>query len=1185
MGSSCCDFPHPNPLYLSSLSPKSAQASEQQWKQLRRDCLSKEISRIGSVLFHFAQAASDGAGLAGVDTRGCDGRRERCRRRHEDAPAMAAVLEALLPYVKKMITDMAEEEVGLLLGVHGEMEKLGRNLGNVKAFLADAERRRIKEELVQGWVRMLKGVIYDATDVLELGQLKAEERRESKLGRSIEKMPGCFQPFLFCLRNPVFAHKIGSRIKELNQRLEDIHKEAAKFNFLTATLNSYPEHKTEAEHSSTQRMTSEFIPSSIVGEQIERDTRLLVHELTIPIDENHDIMKVVSIVGMGGMGKTTLAQKILKDATIEQNFKIKIWLSITQQFNEVELLRSAIKHAGGDPGMEQHDNTLLTQTLTNALSASKFLLVLDDMWSIRAWENVLSVPVTNASHNQLGSRVLITTRSEDLAPRMQQPFYQHHVNPLNEGDAWSLLKSRLPQLPNQVARVDGLRDMGMKIIKKCDGLPLAIKIIGGLLSTMPQTERGWEALLNHDAWSSHGLPEELDRRLYLSYEHLSPQLKQCFIYCSLIPKGEEIIQSDVIGMWISEGFIQPQGGSSSHDDDDRLEEVAEEYYRELIKRNLIEPTNQITRYKCIMHDVVRFFAKFIAREESLVVVKNKLGIATCGDKGPLRRLCIRQSITEAEWAILQRQRSLRTLIILSGTNLNLGDAFSNFSCLRVISIQGASSDSLVQFLCQLKHLRNLDLKDTDISRLPDDINKMKFLHYISLVDCKKLDHLPSTIVKLQQLRFLNIRGCNVTVVPKGFGRLTNLRRLYSFLVHMDMDGNGGWCSLEEIGPLSHLRRLEIKGLENVSAGSWAEKAMISSKGHLSYLVLQCSSSRYMGSRDEIEKQQQQKATEEVFEKLCPPTCVEQLWVEGYFGRHLPHWMIIRATSAFKSLRYLTMKDLPCCTQLPDGLGQLPSLEALAIEDAPAIKIIGPEFQASSSSVAVGGGVAPSTSVAFPSLTDLFLKGLCEWEEWEWEEQGEDVTADAMMAMPTLKELTIDNCKLSRLPPGLASSKRHALRELYLYELGNLACVENFPSVVELDVFDCPELKRITGLSRLQRIRIIRCRNLEVLEGVPALDSFVLKDSHMETLPEYLRGVNPRHLELTCSRELCESLSAGSSEWDKISHIRTHAIYCWNSDQHAYIQVQMKSDPSAGGARLRLEAGSSQSKVAPATPTS
>jgi hypothetical protein len=102
--------------------------------------------------------------------------------------------------------------------------------------------------------------------------------------------------------------------------------------------------------------------------------------------------------------------------------------------------------------------------------------------------------------------------------------------------------------------------------------------------------------------------------------------------------------------------------------------------------------------------------------------------------------------------------------------------------------------------------------------------------------------------------------------------------------------------------------------------------------------------------------------------------------------------------------------------------------------------------------------------------------LTEWEEWDWEEQGEDETVDASMAMPALMSVTMKNCKLSCLPPGLASSKRLALRELYLYELTKLTSLENFPSVVELDVFDCSELKRISGLSRLQKIRIVSPRS-------------------------------------------------------------------------------------------------------------
>jgi hypothetical protein len=407
------------------------------------------------------------------------------------------------------------------------------------------------------------------------------------------------------------------------------------------------------------------------------------------------------------------------------------------------------------------------------------------------------------------------------------------------------------------------------------------------------------------------------------------------------------------------------------------------------------------------------------------------------------------------------------------------------------------------------------------------------------------------MIKLVHLRSLDITGSKVSVVPKGFGGLTNLRLLYGFPVYVDdIDHAGGssWCSLQELAPLSQLRKLMLHGLEKVPASWMAEKALISSKGQLSYLEFNYNSA----GGGEVEQQRQQSVIqEEVLKKLCPPTrSLENLTVEGgYAGRQLPNWMRAPASVAdFKSLRFLKLENLPCCTQLPEGLCCLPCLELLIIEDAPTVKRIGPEFQAPSSLP------APDTSVVaalapppFPKLRELRLVELCEWEEWEWnDDEGCDTeqqgSAKDTMAMPCLEKLTIDNCKLSHLPPGLTSMKRHALRRLNLYELTNLSSVENFPSVVELDVFDCPELKRISGLSRLHKIRIIRCPKLEELEGVPVLDSLTLNDGTMETLPSYLTGVSPRYLSLSCNKKLYGSLSSqGSSEFNKISHIGKHDI--------------------------------------------
>jgi hypothetical protein len=358
---------------------------------------------------------------------------------------MAAVLDALAPYVKKLITDMAEEEVSMLLGVSGEISKLEDNMESIKAFLTDAERRRLTDQSVQRWVKKLKDSMYDATDIIDLCQLEASKRKESKGGSMDEKAPGCCQSLLFCVQDPVFAHKIGNHIKALNQRLEDIRKGADQFNF-NINLVSYQDRRmtSHTEHSS-RKAISEFDESAIVGKNVENDMKLLIQELIT--DDNSNI-KVVSISGMGGIGKTTLTQKIFKETTIQEHFKTKIWLSIGKNFDDAELLRSAIKHAGRDHG-EERDMSLLVRTLTDALSASKFLVVMDDIWSDEAWSNALRVPIRNASRNIPGSRVLVTTRLKDLASKMGESFHRHHVSPLDEEDAWFLLKKQLT--PNQVS--------------------------------------------------------------------------------------------------------------------------------------------------------------------------------------------------------------------------------------------------------------------------------------------------------------------------------------------------------------------------------------------------------------------------------------------------------------------------------------------------------------------------------------------------------------------------------------------------------------------------------------------------------------------------------------------------------------------------------------------------------------
>ncbi|XP_037471775.1 putative disease resistance protein RGA3 [Triticum dicoccoides] len=895
------------------------------------------------------------------------------------------------------------------------------------------------------------------------------------------------QPFLFCVKNPGFANEVGGRIKKLNDELATIRMGVADFNFID--LGSYEERRRPPTSSASypRRENAQFVQSDLVGDQIKKNTEELVQKLISTDHRDHGIgssnmVKVVGIVGQGGIGKSTLAKKVFASEAIKEEFKIKIWLSVTQQFNKVDLLRAAISQAGGKHG-DENDETILVQDLTDALSKKKFLLVMDDVWNQEAWENVLRTPIPNAADTQPGSRVLVTSRKVDVVRSMGASILR--VDTLNDEDAWCLLKKQLPQ-PQVGAGsdFDELKDIGMKIVKKCDGLPLAIKVMGGLLSTRNPNERDWENVLHKDfGWKEEDGPgEKLNYSVSLSYDDLSPELKQCFLYYSLLPKGSDFKKKTIISMWICEGFVQHDGRSESDQVD--LEQIGDDYHRELVARNLLEPddsNNNIWEYT--LHDVVRSFAQFMAKEEVLVVHKDQVDIRNLlSENKNLCRLSIKSTHSELEWTILEKQGRVRTLFFVD-CKIKPGGSLANFASIRVLDISSEESDWLVDTLCNLKHLRYLSFSGTDISRLPDDIHKMRFLQHIQLTNCTKLDKLPDSITKLAFLRCLDLRWSRVEVIPRGFGGLTGLRSLLGFPVKMD----GEWCSLEELEALSHLRILSVQSLENVPGSSVAKRAQISNKENLEYLELNC----YKGETDEVHQigVEQQERIEAVYDELCPPPArLETLLIRRYFGGRLPNWLQSPAATSFKSLKHIGLEHITHCTRLPDGLCMMRSLENIQIIDAPAIEHVGPDFQTHDAARGEGG-------VAFPSLRELVLSGLSGLKEWDWEEEAEQ---SKVIAMPALEHLVLVDCKkLTHLPRGLASARRHNLRILELEKLPLLEYVENFPSVVELKVYVCPELKRISGLSKLRTVDIYDCPKLKLLEGVSVLDSMELDEEHWE----------------------------------------------------------------------------------------
>jgi NB-ARC domain/Rx N-terminal domain len=349
---------------------------------------------------------------------------------------MAMILDAFMSKFSGLLTQMMQDEVGMLLGIHGQIEKLNRTVGYIRPVLYDAEKKKTKNRAIEHWLMELKDVMYDADDVIDLCEIKAEERL-TDCSSCLSPNACCCSPFLSCIRNPLFAHKIGSKIKDINGRLEEIAKRKADLGLIELQITHALSDQVRRVDSIISRKTDpSIVQDDIVSEKIEEDTKMLVNWLTEDLKGAREKVVAVAIVGMGGIGKTTLAKRIFNDPIIQEEFSLKVWACVSKEVKGEELLKGIIREAGGDHGAKQQRSELVS-LLESRVRGKKFLLVLDDVWaeSQAVWHDLLRAPLMSGAD---GSRLLITTRDERVANRMWAAKL-HHVERLCDEDGWSLL--------------------------------------------------------------------------------------------------------------------------------------------------------------------------------------------------------------------------------------------------------------------------------------------------------------------------------------------------------------------------------------------------------------------------------------------------------------------------------------------------------------------------------------------------------------------------------------------------------------------------------------------------------------------------------------------------------------------------------------------------------------------------
>ncbi|XP_058079925.1 putative disease resistance protein RGA3 [Magnolia sinica] len=977
------------------------------------------------------------------------------------------VVSGLLQVIIERLASPILEQCELLWGVRNEIENLRSKLSTIQAVLEDAEEQLVKSKALQNWLGKLKCVVYDADDILDDFTIEMEAEPKVEAKRKKVEIGDCFKKVGTFFSASKSRSNMADKIKEIGRRLDAIAEERSKFHL--------KEVERVLEIRGQESTYSFVIESDVYGREEDKKE---VMELLISKDNGEDVT-VIPIVGMGGLGKTTLAQLAFNDERAVKHFKLRMWVCVSDDFSVSRVTKDILESASNNK-CDLQNMDQLQRHLREKLSGKKFLLVLDDVWEENPenWDRLKQLLRGGAR----GSKIIVTTRSKKVASIMGT-IPSLHLTTLSEADCWSLFKQRAfahgrQEHPNLVMH-------GKEIVKKCGGVPLAAKTLGSLMRLKTE-EREWLLVRESEIWN---LPEEDNHiltALKLSYYHLPSHLKQCFAYCSTFPKDYRIEKKKLIRLWMAEGFLQ-----SSSDGIKQMEDIGGEYFNNLLWRSFfqdVQKDNDGNIEWCKMHDLVHDLACSVAGNEcSILKVKNAVNIS---NMSRARRLSLDYEYSNCVLTVQNDMRTanhLRTLLVLRGWNVSVPcELLVHFMCLRVLDLSHANvTMELLVSIGELKHLRYLDLSFTEIQALPESISTLHQLKTLSLLRCDKLTELPMDMSKMTSLRHLEISLCNrLTHMPANMGELKFLRTLPIFIV-----GKDSGCGIRELQGLNLGGELTIRNLENVTCAADAQVANLKEKPNLHKL-------HFLWGWD-IDLQLE-GIIEQTLEGLQPHPNLKRLVVEGYVGVRFPQWM---SNSLLLNLIEISLINCGRCEQLP-SLGQLPFLKVLQVNGMDAVKRIDKHFC---------GNVITQ---GFPSLEKLTIGNMPNLEEWSGF-NGREV-------FPCLKELRVDQCpKLKSITGELGNLA--ALESLNISICDKLVSLpeelQNSTSLHSLMIENCSSLTslRIQGLSSLQNLAIQRCKSLtSLIGGLQHLTA--LKSLKIDACPE-LASLPEGMQHLTDLREL------------------------------------------------------------------
>ncbi|KAL3500703.1 hypothetical protein ACH5RR_039796 [Cinchona calisaya] len=806
---------------------------------------------------------------------------------------VSATIQVLLDKAISLATD----RMGLVFGFKKDMENLRESAAMIALVLADADDKQRHSRAVQHWLKRLEQVAFDADNVLdelnyEILRRKVERRNQIFKGNKVWFF------FSFSDANIAFRWRMGSKVRDVVVNLKNINQEPNEFGLINRFQMAAAFPVTPTTGVTVKRKTDSLVGQNVAGR--DNDESRIVKML---LSSSQDVVSVIPIVGMGGLGKTTLAKLVYNNQKINGHFTKKIWVCVSENFDVMGLFRLILESLTSTK-VELENRDTVVQKIRKQLEGERYLLVLDDVWNENPelWEDFFrSLVGLNAAN---GTWCLVTTRLLKVASIVtSNPPYV--LGKLSDNDCWNILIEKAiagEKVPEE------LNSMRKEIVKRCRGLPLSSNVIGGLLRIKKKEE--WQSILENWLLNKSGDTNSIEQILKLSFDHLPcPSIKKCFAYCSTFAKDTEIDRDLLIELWMAEGFLQTDLITETS-----MEEIGENYLTILLESSLLEEIRYSWEVYYTMHDLVHDLAISVSKSDRINL---KSGVI---DTNYQVRYFEANSFTDKTLKLFEKvSTSLRTLSLQSSIPSDLLPKFRN---LHILKLTGVRIRKLPTTIGKLIHLRFIDLSHSTIQTLPESFCKLYNLQTLRILKCHGLKALPKGMGNLISLRHLHYHSYDANFqMPLEMGRLTCLQTLQFFNV-----GLAKGRQVEELGCLKDLKgKLEIRNLELVKDKEGADKANLIGKSRLFELKF-----LWSGRSREIDN-----CDEEVLEGLQPHPNLQNLYITNFMGDQFPHWF-----TRLHKLVSLKLSDCKSCRELPTALGQLPSLQYLEFMQLENIRSIG-----------------------------------------------------------------------------------------------------------------------------------------------------------------------------------------------------------------------------------------------------